>query len=119
MTNGRVWYAFRITGDEDKFRKDIAVVQDDIKVLQEEKAKLQKQIESSKHSEANIDNIKAACELISKNSNTLSFEEKRSVLKDLSVKVWVDGQFVTLEGSIPIVSTSPRLPRQHWPTLPL
>ena len=83
-------------------------MQDDIKVLQEEKAKLDKQIEASKHLEANIDNIKAACELVSKNLKTLSFEEKRSVLEALAIKVWVDGQFVTIEGAIPIVSMSPR-----------
>ena len=102
----RIWYAFRITGDEDKFKRDIYVLQDDIKVLQEEKTKLEKQIEASKHLETNIDNIKEACELISKNLKTLSFDEKRSVLEALAVKVWIDGQFVTIEGAIPIVSMS-------------
>jgi len=115
----RIWYAFRITGDEDKFKKDIAVIQDGIKALQEERTKVQGQIVARKEFEKNIDNIKAACELVSKNMETLSFEEKRLVLKDLSVKVWVDGQFVTIDGDIPIVSMSPRLPKQHWLISPL
>ena len=89
----RIWYAFRITGDEDKFKRDIYVIQDDIKVLQEEKVKLQKQIEVSKHLEANIDNIKAACELVGKNVKTLSYEEKRSVMKDIEINVWIKPLF--------------------------
>lgn len=104
----RIWRAFELTGDEETFKRDIALLEDEVRALQENKAKLQSQIEASKHFLLDVDNVKAACELVNKNLKTLSFEEKRSVLEALAVKVWVDGQFVTIEGAIPIVSMSPK-----------
>jgi len=110
----RIWRAFELTGDEETFKRDIALVEEEIRAFQESKAQLQSQIEASKHFQLNVDNVKAACELVNKNLKTLSFDEKRSVLEALAIKVWVDGQFVTIGGNIPIVSTSSRLPRQRW-----
>jgi len=110
----RIWRAFELTGDEETFKRDIALVEEEIRAFQESKAQLESQIAAGKRYQLDVDNVKAVCELVNKNLETLSFDEKRSILEDLAIKVWVDGQFATIEGNIPIVSTSSRLPRQRW-----
>jgi len=46
--------------------------------------------------------IEKVCRLISDNLGDLSFENKRKALEVLGIKVWLDGENLTIEGNIPI-----------------
>jgi len=70
--------------------------------LEQHKAELDKQIKASKQIKADINDVKMACELVSKNITDLSFENKRLALDALNVKVWVNEENVRIEGVIPI-----------------
>ena len=98
----RVWKAFEITGDEKKFRHDIATLGGEIKALEEEASQLERRIEEREQSHISINGIKQACELIKTNLGGLGFEEKRLALEALQIKVWIDGESITIEGVIPI-----------------
>jgi hypothetical protein len=49
-----------------------------------------------------IQGIREACELVSKNLTEISFENKRLALEALNIKVWIDGENIRIEGPIPI-----------------
>jgi len=98
----RVWRAFEITGDEKKFRHDIATLGGEIKALEEEASQLEKRIEEREQSHISIKGIKQACELIKRNLGDPGFEVKRLALEALQIKVWIDGESITIEGVIPV-----------------
>lgn len=98
----RIWKAFEITGDEEKFRADIATVDREIRELRREKAKLESQIQATREFDPNIDDIKKACQLIADNLNSLSFDEKRLALSALQMKILVDGDSITIQGVVPV-----------------
>ena len=70
--------------------------------LNQRRAELEKRIEVAKQAEVNIQGIKEACELVSKNLEELSFENKRLALEALNIKIWVDGESITIDGAIPM-----------------
>jgi site-specific DNA recombinase len=98
----RVWKAFEITGDEDSFRRDIAQVTQETKTLEEEKLHLTKQIEGARQTHLDEEAIEKLCQTVMSNLKTLTFEDRRMVLDALQIKVWVDGDNLTITGSIPI-----------------
>ena len=98
----RMWMAFRLTGDEEVFRRDIGAVMKEIEELQQEKARLESQLEASKRFNLNISEIKKACEIVSHNLHNLSYQEKRLALRALDIKVLVDVNTITVKGLIPI-----------------
>ena len=98
----RVWTAFRITGDEDTFRRDIAILDREIQQAEAEIARLEERIESNKQFTLNADNLKQACEVVVSNLKTLSFEEKRLALQALQVRVSIDGDNINIHGAIPL-----------------
>jgi site-specific DNA recombinase len=98
----RIWRAFEITGDEESFQRDIALVLQETKSLEEEKLGLIKQIETAQECHLDEEAVKRACQLIAGNVKTLTFEDKRLALEALQIKVWIDGDNVTVEGCIPI-----------------
>ena len=55
--------------------------------LKQWKVRLESHIEVAKRANVDIQDIKKACELVSKNLTELSFENKRLVLQALSIKV--------------------------------
>ena len=50
---------------------------------------------------ANLDNIAAFCKLASENIDNFDYEQKRLALQALQVKVWIDGEAITIEGAVP------------------
>ena len=74
--------------------------------LNRRKSELEKRIEATQHVEVNIEGIKKTCELVSSNLTELSFENKRLALEALNIKVWVDGENITVEGAIPIADSA-------------
>lgn len=98
----RAWKAFEITGDEETFKANIAQLGEEIRALQEEKEQLKKRIEANSQFRLSVQDMERACELVKRNVNGLSFEDKRLALEALQIKVWVDGDDVAIEGAIPI-----------------
>jgi hypothetical protein len=47
-----------------------------------------------------------ACELVRRNLKGLSAEDKRQAMDALQVKVWVDGNAIEVEGSVPLPDVS-------------
>ncbi len=109
----RIHKAFSITGDESKFRKDIADLTEEVKALRQEETSLESRIEANKKFALNLEGIKQACELVKNNLTSLSFKEKRLALEALQIKVIAGDLNITVEGVIPIqreaiVFASPR-----------
>ncbi|MCL0102907.1 recombinase family protein [Dehalococcoidia bacterium] len=98
----RVWKAFEITGDEETFRKDITLLQEEVQALEKEKVELKNRIEGNEQFEFDIDNLKKACELVVSNLKGLGFEEKRLTLQALQIRVLVDGDCITIQGAVPL-----------------
>ena len=102
----RIWKAFELTGDEERFRKDIASLEKDIGALKEERSNIARRIEYSRNF-INIEDVRATCDLITKNLRGFSYEEKRLALSAVQVKVWIDGERVEIEGAIPMTVGCP------------
>jgi len=98
----RAWKAFELTGDEDRFKKDIRQCDEDKKALVEHKASIEQKIEAFEQYQVDIQGIKHACDLVKRNLKSLNFEDKRLALEALQVRVLVDGNNVDIEGAIPI-----------------
>jgi site-specific DNA recombinase len=81
--------------------------------LKQRGAELEARIEQVKQASTDIQGIERFCELARQNLGDFTFENKRLALQELQVKVWIDGNTVSIEGAIPIpegdiVSTTPR-----------
>ncbi len=50
-----------------------------------------------------MESIERFCEMVRQNLGECTFENKRLALEALSIKVWVDGNNLEIEGAIPIV----------------
>jgi len=98
----RVWRAFELTGDEETFRRDIAMLDKEIKTLEEGVLQFEKRIKQREQAHIGVEGVKQACELIGRNLRNLSFQDKRLALEALRIKVWIDDSTVTIEGVIPI-----------------
>lgn len=101
----RAWKAFEITGDEPKFRGEIEGIIAGIEGLERQRQGIERRIELVAQSEINIDGIKKFCELARSNLDEFTFEDKRLALEALQIKVWVDGEHITLEGAIPVAES--------------
>jgi site-specific DNA recombinase len=97
----RTYKAFYLTGDEETFKHDIAMVEQDIKRLGAEASDLEHQIELSNKYQLDISRLKEACALVASNIKALSFDEKRLALQALHISVMIDGDKVTLSGAVP------------------
>jgi len=102
----RTWKAYRITGDEEKFKVEIEEIMSSVEELNKRHEELEKHIDSAKQAEVNIESIKQACEMVRSNLGTLTFEDRREALETLNVRVWIDKDSLKLEGTLPIASTT-------------
>ena len=98
----RIWRAFALTGDEEKFKRDIGMLNSEVKALEDELLHLEERIKHAERFHSSVTDIKRACQLIKRNLGSLSFEDKRLALEALQIKVWVDDSNVNIEGVIPI-----------------
>jgi len=116
----RIHRAFYVTGDEERFRSDVAEFKEQGKALENEKGELQRRLTASRELSVDMKAIEDVCEVLTKNLGSLGIEEKRLALEALQARVSVDGSHVSLEGAIPIPdrpieSTSTISPTRRWP----
>lgn len=74
--------------------------------LQSKKAALETQIELRHKASLMLPKLEEFLDLIRGKLTTLDFDMKRLALDMLNIKVWVDGPYVEIDGSIPIEDSS-------------
>jgi site-specific DNA recombinase len=70
--------------------------------IEQENAQLEKRIQEAKEVTLSIAGIQQSCELARKNLISFTDGERRMALEALSIKVWVDGDSITIEGLVPV-----------------
>lgn len=70
--------------------------------LKDQIAKLEKRIEEARRAEIDEANIERFFEIARQNLGDFSFDDKRLAFEALQLKVWVDGDKITIEGLIPM-----------------
>jgi site-specific DNA recombinase len=88
--------------DDDTLRKEKQAIDAERKRLVDEKLQLERRIEVQNQCTAGIDGVERFCELVRTNIKQFTFQDKRLALEALQIKVWVDGDKVTIEGAVPV-----------------
>jgi len=87
---------------QDKLMQECGRTRREQQKIDIENAELQKRVREAKELTLSIEGIKQACQLAKKNLADFTYEEKRLGLESLSIKVFVDGNSITIEGLVPI-----------------
>ena len=98
----RIWTAFRIVGDEEKFTSEIKPIMNSIKELENRKADLERRIEAIEKAEISIDAIENACQIVQDNLGNITFETKRLALEVLNIRAYLYKDTVRIEGILPV-----------------
>ncbi|MFC1982699.1 hypothetical protein ACFLV5_02815 [Chloroflexota bacterium] len=73
-------------------------------LLKQRSSELETRLEQARETEVNIESIERFCEVVRQNLDEFTFEDKRLALEALSIKIWVDGNNLEIEGAIPIAA---------------
>jgi site-specific DNA recombinase len=87
---------------QDKLNQECEKIRREQQKIEQEIAELRKRIEEARELTLSIEGIKQAFQLAKSNLATLTYQEKRLALESLSIKVFVDGDSITIEGLVPI-----------------
>jgi len=71
-------------------------------LLKQHRSELKARLEQARETEVNMESIERFCEVVRQNLSEFTFENKRLALEALSIKVWVEGNKLEIEGVIPI-----------------
>jgi len=71
-------------------------------LLKQRKSELDARLEQARETEVNMESIERFCEVVRQNLGEFTFEDKRLALEALSIKVWVNGNEINIEGAIPV-----------------
>jgi len=71
--------------------------------LKQRRTELETKINQAREAEVNIEGIERFCGLVRQNLKDFTFEDKRLALEALQIEIWVDGDAITVLGSIPII----------------
>jgi len=110
----RAWKAFEITGDEEAFKANIALLQKEVATLEQERHQLQQHIEANRGFKLDLKAVEGVCESIRGNLMELDFHGKRLALEALNVTVWLDDGALFIEGAIPASVGSVESPLSEW-----
>lgn len=97
---------------EGKLFKELQRIRSERSHIEDENARLEKRIEEARQVELDEAAIKRFCELAATNIENFTFDDWRLALEALQIKVWIDGDVITIEGLIPI--TDFELLTQRW-----
>ena len=86
----------------EKLERECQKIKLESEKISQDNADLEKHIAEARELTLDSQNIKAVCELATENLERLTSDNKRLALEALKVKVWVDGEEVTIEGMLPI-----------------
>ena len=63
---------------------------------------MEARLEQARETKVNMESIERFCEVVRQNLGEFTFENKRLALEALSIKVWVEGNKLEIEGAIPV-----------------
>ncbi len=86
----------------DKLKKECNRINMERERIKQDNVDLEKRIAEARELILTTERVKQVCDLVSTGLANFSCEEKRIALEALSIKVWVDGDSVTVEGILPI-----------------
>jgi site-specific DNA recombinase len=86
----------------EKLEKECKKIKLERERIYQDNADLEKRITEIRELALDSENIKLVCELAAENLERFTFENKRLALEILKVKVWIDGDQVTIEGILPV-----------------
>jgi len=113
----RLIRAFSFGLEEELVRKEKAMLDKERNAPEEEKAKLERRVERATEFALNVEGIQKFCELVRRNLSDFGFEDKRLTLEALQLKVYVDGDSLSIEGAIPIIKDDVVSSLSRWPWL--
>ena len=71
-------------------------------LLKQRRSELEARLEQARETEVNMESIERFCEMQRQNLGEFTFENKRLALEVFSIKVWVEGNKIEIEGAVPI-----------------
>jgi site-specific DNA recombinase len=87
---------------QDKLMQECEKIRREQQKIQQEITELKKQTEEARELTLSIEGIKQAFQLAKGNLATFTYQEKRLALESLSIKAFVDGDSITIEGRVPM-----------------
>ena len=97
----RLAHAVTIGLPEDSFKRQLDELNREKIDLDRQREELLSRITNATQVDASIEGIENFCALARQNLASFGYAEKRLALDALSIKVWVDGNDLTIEGAIP------------------
>ena len=82
--------------------------------LKQRRGELETRIKQAKEAEVDIEGIERFCALVRQNLRDFTFEYKRLALEALQTEIWIDGDTITVLGSIPIIEGDIVCTRRWW-----
>jgi hypothetical protein len=74
--------------------------------LKRRKAELEKSIRDIRDAEIDLEKVETYCHLARENLAMFTHKEKRLILEELNIKVWLSGKSVAIEGVIPVAEVN-------------
>lgn len=100
----RLWNAYKITGDEAEFRREITKLDNEVERLNERRADYEALLSEARDNEVGEQEYRDACKALTDNLAELDYEKKRLILRVLQIKVVIDGHNIQLYGTLPTVA---------------
>ncbi len=72
--------------------------------LTNRREELHRRIAEAKENQIDADGIERFCDLVKNNLKSFGYKEKRLALEALQVKVWIDGENISIHGAIPVIT---------------
>ncbi|MFC1943754.1 hypothetical protein ACFLWO_04185 [Chloroflexota bacterium] len=95
-----------LTTTEQTFRRDIGLITQEIESLEAQVKNLEQRIEFRSQHQLDISNLKEACALVAGNLRGLTLDDRRLALKASDVRVLIDEDSITLQGTVPVKELS-------------
>ena len=86
---------------EEKLRVEAIRIRKDVERITRENTALEKQLGEIQDLEIDIESVRQFSNSMTKNLESLTFDEKRFALSALNIQVWIDGNSITIEGTLP------------------
>jgi len=102
----------RASIDEKKLDDEISRIKTEKEAWEEQRRKLEAQLEAEREIQKNRLTIEAYCQRASRNIEDFTFEDKRMAIDALDIVTHVDGERITITGRIPLQTRTAKLERQ-------
>jgi site-specific DNA recombinase len=90
----------------EKLEKETMRIRAEQRNIKQSIIETEKLITNTKELELNFVAIRELCESVSKNLSQFNFSDKQLALEALGIKVWIDGDMVTIEGTLPVTEAN-------------